>query len=64
MPQRRAGAFTLPLTSGLSNREVKSNFAHLAVLHTAGRHITFGAAQLRDGGAGVLGGYAGAVAPV
>ena len=28
------------IASGLSNREVKSNFAHLAVLHAAGRHIT------------------------
>jgi hypothetical protein len=26
--------------SGPSNREVKSNFAHLAVLHAAGQHIT------------------------
>jgi hypothetical protein len=24
----------------LSNREVKSNFAHVAVLHAAGQHIT------------------------
>jgi len=42
MPQRTAVEFAppLPLASGLSNREVKSNFAHLAVLHAAGRHIT------------------------
>jgi hypothetical protein len=42
MPQRTAGAFapSLPLASGLSNREVKSDFEHLAVLYAAGRHIT------------------------
>src|SRR6266481_5946703 len=28
------------LASGPSNREVKSNFAHLAVLHAAGQRIT------------------------
>ena len=27
------------IASGLSNREAKSNFAHLAVLHAAGQHI-------------------------
>ena len=42
MPQRTGGAFAplLPLASGLSNREVKSDFENLAVLHAAGRHIT------------------------
>jgi hypothetical protein len=55
-PHRSAGHVCpqLPVASGLSNREVKSNFVHLAVLRAAGSTHHLGAAQLRDGRAGVF----------